>query len=61
MIARDQAGSFRVKIIDFGSCQPKGGMLPPDTHTTQFYWSPEIWQSLNNGVSCLQLKADESY
>ena len=51
MIVRDQGDPFTVKLIDFGSCQPKGGVLPPDAHTTRFYWSPEIWQSLNHGVS----------
>ncbi|CAL1538778.1 unnamed protein product [Lymnaea stagnalis] len=39
---------FTVKLIDFGSCQREGTVLPHHAHTTLFYWSPEIWQALTN-------------
>ncbi|GFO36892.1 tigger transposable element-derived protein [Plakobranchus ocellatus] len=51
MIKKGKGEDFKVKLIDFGSCQPVGEILPPDAHTTRFYWSPEIWQSLKNGMT----------
>ncbi|GFS24678.1 CMGC family protein kinase [Elysia marginata] len=61
MIVRDQGEDFTVKIIDFGSCQPKGEVLPPDAHTTRFYWSPEIWQALNSGDQVICQPAMDVY
>ncbi|XP_059152980.1 probable serine/threonine-protein kinase CA_C1728 [Physella acuta] len=42
-----KCSDFTVKLIDFGSCQAVGAGLPEHAHTTLYYWSPEMWLSLD--------------